>query len=113
MKLMKIMKNNGLYENNKLVEFDLTTVDCTYNYTHCGKVSKLYNMYNNNMCGPHKHQELRLLCHATYGVTSDFHDCILPGGIQSVLLTPYQANNKHRPLVDYLQQHIKHAHSQS
>ena len=37
MKLMKIMKNNGLYENNKLVEFDLTTVDCTYNYTHMGK----------------------------------------------------------------------------
>ena len=37
---MKVMKNNGLNENNKLIKYDLTTVDCTYNYTHCGKVSK-------------------------------------------------------------------------
>ena len=40
MKIMKIMKNNGLNENNKLIKYDLTTVDCTYNYTHSGKVSK-------------------------------------------------------------------------
>ena len=66
-----------------------------------------------NMCGPHKRQELRLLCRATYGVTSDFHDFIVPSGVQSVLLTPYQAQNNHGPLVDYLWQHIKHAHSQS
>ena len=37
---MKIMKNNGLNKNNKLIKYDLTTVDCTYNYTHSGKVSK-------------------------------------------------------------------------
>ena len=35
---MKIMEYN---ENNKLIEqYGLTTVDCTYNYTHSGKVSK-------------------------------------------------------------------------
>ena len=54
----------------------MTAVDCTYNYTHRGKVGKLCNMYNNNVCGLHKRQELRLLCRATYGVTSDPHDCI-------------------------------------
>ena len=54
----------------------MTAVDYTYNYTHRGKVSKLCNMYNNNVCGLHKRQELRLLCRATYGVTSDPHDCI-------------------------------------
>ena len=70
-------------------------------------------MYNNNICDPHKRQELRLLCRATHGVTSDLHACMSPGVVQSVLLTPYQANNKHEPLVDYPQQHIKHAHSQS
>ena len=70
------MKINGLYENNKLIMYDLTAVNCTYNYTHRGKMSKLCNMYNNNVCGLHKRQELRLLCCATYGVTSDIHDCI-------------------------------------
>ena len=35
-----------------------------------------------------------------------------PGAVQSVLLTPYQVNNKHEPLVDYPRQHIKHAHLQ-
>ena len=43
----------------------------------------------------------------------DFYDCLSPGAVQSVLLTPYQANNKHRPLVDYPRRHIKHAHLQS
>ena len=51
-------------------------------------------MYNNNMCDPHKCQELCLLCHATPGVTSDLH-ALLPGVVQSVLLTPYQISNKH------------------
>ena len=37
---MKVMKNNGLNENNKLIKYDFTTVNCTYNYTHSGKVSK-------------------------------------------------------------------------
>ena len=40
MKIMKVMNNNGLNKNNKLTKYDLTTVDCTYNYTHHGKVSK-------------------------------------------------------------------------
>ena len=40
MKIMEIKKNNELNENNKLIKYDLTTVDCTYNYTHHGKVSK-------------------------------------------------------------------------
>ena len=38
---------------------------------------------------------------------------IEPSGIQSVLPTPYQAQNNHGPLVDCPRQHIKHAHSQS
>ena len=52
-------------------------------------------MYHNNVCGLHKHQELRLLCHTTHGITSDLHACLSPDVVQSVLLTPYQANNKH------------------
>ena len=52
-------------------------------------------MYKNNVCGPHKHQELRLLCHATHGITSDLYACMSPDAVQSVLLTPYQANNNH------------------
>ena len=50
--------------------------------------------HNNNMCDPHKHQELCLLCCTTPGVTSDPH-ALLPGVVQSVLLTPYQIKNKH------------------
>ena len=38
--IIKIMKNNKLDENNKLIMNDLTAVNCTYNYTHSGKVSK-------------------------------------------------------------------------
>ena len=38
--IIKIMKNNKLNENNKLIMYDLTAVNCTYNYTHRGKVSK-------------------------------------------------------------------------
>ena len=34
------MKNNKLSENNKLVMYDLTAVNCIYNYTHSGKVRK-------------------------------------------------------------------------
>ena len=67
---------NWINENNKLIMYDLTAVNCTYNYTHSGKVSKLCNMYNNNVCGLHQCQELRLLCRATHGVTSDPHDCL-------------------------------------
>ena len=74
---------------------------------------QICNMYNNNVCGPHKRQELCLLCLGTHGVTSDLHACMSPGVVQSVLLTPYQANNNHGPLVDYPWQHIKHVHCQS
>ena len=74
---------------------------------------QIYNMYNNNMYGSHKCQEQHLLCRATHGVTSDLHASMSPGVVQSMLLTPYQANNNHGPLVDYPRQHIKHAHSQS
>ena len=36
-KIIKVMKNNGLNENNKLIKYDLITVNCTYNYTHSGR----------------------------------------------------------------------------
>ena len=72
------------------------------------------NMYNNNECGPHKCQELCLLCHATHGVTSDppclpchlvwYRVCYLP---------PTRQTTTMEPLVDYPRQHIKHAHLQS
>ena len=48
---------------------------------------QICNMYNNNMCDPHKHQELCLLCCTTPGIASDLH-ASLPGVVQSVLLTP-------------------------
>ena len=63
-------------KNNKLVMYDLTAVNCTYNYTHSGKMSKLCNMYNNNVCSLQQRQELRLLCCATLVITSDPHDCL-------------------------------------
>ena len=90
--------------------YDLTTVNCAYNYTHSGKVS---NMYSNNVCGPHKCQELHLLCRATHGITSDLHACLLPDAVQSVLLTPIRQTTNMEPLVDYSCQHIKHAHLQA
>ena len=46
-------------------------------YTHQWESEQICNMHNNNMCDPHKCQELCLLCRATHGVTSDLHVCIV------------------------------------
>ena len=113
-KIMKIMKNNGLNENNKLIRYDdLTTVDCTYNYTHSGKVSK-YVICTTTICVIPISAKSYAFC-AMLPMVSQVTSmsAMSPGAVQSMLLTPYQANNKHEPLVDYLRQHIKHAHSQS
>ena len=93
----------------------MTAVNCTYNYTHSGKMSKLCNMYNNNVCGLHQRQELRLLCRAAHGVTSDtpwlyqclvtYRVCYLPESTGHTTIM--------EPLVDYPRRHIKHAHLQS
>ena len=94
---------------NQLDMYDLTTVDCTYNYTHSGKVSKY------------------VICTSTIYVVpisaKSYAFCtMLPMVSQvtsmpayhlvwyRVLLTPYQAKNKHGPLVDYPHWHIKHVH---
>ena len=72
---MKLMKNNGLNENNKLIMYGLTTVNCTYNYTHSGKVSKYVICTTTMYAAPISTKSyafcvaLCLLCRTTHGVT--------------------------------------------
>ena len=98
---------------NKLIKYGLTTVNCTYNYTHSGKVSKYKICTTTMYVVPISARSYAFCATLPNGITSDLHICLSPDVVQSVLLTPYQANNKHEPLVDYPRQHIKHVHLQS
>ena len=78
-----------------------------------GKVSK-YVICTTTMCVVPISAKSYAFC-ATLPMVSQVTSmpAMSPGVVQSVLLTPYQANNNHGPLVDYPRQHIKHAHLQS
>ena len=82
-------------KNNKLVMYDLTAVNCTYNYTHSGKVSKLCNMHNNNVAASICAQSYAFCVALPMASQVTPMTVLVPSGIQSVLLTPYQAHNNH------------------
>ena len=112
-KIMKIMKNNRLNENNKLIKYDLTTVNCTYNYTHSGKVSK-YVISTTTMYVVPISAKSYAFCAALPMVSQvtpmlayyliRYRVCYLP---------PIRQTTNMEPLVDYPPQHIKHVHLQS
>ena len=83
-------------KNNKLIgSIWLTTVDCTYSYTHSGKVSK-YVICTTTMYVVPIGAKSYAFC-ATLPMASQVTPmtAISPGVVQSVLLTPYQATNNH------------------
>ena len=94
-KIMIIMKIMDYNENNKLIEsIWLTTVDCTYNYTHHGKVSK-YVICTTTMYVVPISAGSYAFC-AVLPMVSQVTPCLsCHRVVQSVLLTPYQANNNH------------------
>ena len=87
------MKNNA---NNKLIDkYELITVDFTYYYTHSGKVSQ-YVTCTTTICVIPINAKSYAFC-VTLPMVSQVTSmpALSPGVVQSVLLTPYQANNKH------------------
>ena len=79
---------------NQLDKYDLITVDCTYYYTHSGKVSKYITC--TTTCVIPISAKSYAFC-AALPIVSQVTSmpALSPGVVQSVLLTPYQANNKH------------------
>ena len=75
--------------------YDLTTVDCTYCYTHSGKMGK-YEICTTTICVIPISAKSYNFC-ATLPLVSQVTSmpALLPGAVQSMLLTPYQINNKH------------------
>ena len=99
---------------NQLDKYELITVNCTYYYTHSGKVSK-YVIYATTICVIPISTKSYAFCVALPMVSQvTSMPALSPGAVQSVLLTPYQANNKHGTIGRLPPvQHIKHAHLQS
>ena len=80
--------------NNQLNMYDLTTFDCTYYYTHSLKMDK-YEICTTTCVIPisAKSYTICAMLPLVSQVTS--MPALLPGAVQSVLLNPYQINNKH------------------
>ena len=80
---------------NQLIKYESITVDCTYYYTHSGKVSK-YVICTTTICVIPISAKSYTFCAVLPMVSQVTSMPVLsPGVVQSVLLTPYQANNKH------------------
>ena len=79
-------------------KYDLTTVNCTYNYTHSGKVSK-YVICTTTMYVVPISTKSYAFC-AMLPMVSQVTSMpdMSPGVVQSVLLTTYQVNNKHETI---------------
>ena len=80
---------------NQLNKYELITVNCTYHYTHSGKVSK-YVICTITICVipiSAKSYAFCVMLPMVSQVTS--MPALSPGAVQSVLLTPYWVNNKH------------------
>ena len=87
------MKNNA--NNKPITKYELITVDCTYYYTHSGKVSK-YVICTTTIYVIPISAKSYAFCAALPMVSQvTSMPALSPGVVQSVLLTPYQANNKH------------------
>ena len=81
---------------NKLIgSIWLTTVDCTYDYTHSGKVGK-YVICTTTMYVVPISTKSYVFC-ATLPMASQvtLMTAVSPGVVQSVLLNPYQATNNY------------------
>ena len=83
-------------KNNKLIEsIWLTTVDCRYNYTHSGKVSKYVICTTTMYVVPISAKSYAFCAVPPMASQVTPMPTISPGVVQSVLLTPDQANNNH------------------
>ena len=93
-------------------QYDLTTVDCTHNYTHGGKVSKYVICTTTMYVVPISAKSYAFCAMLPMVSQVTLHDCHSHlVCVQSVLLTPYQANNNHGtigrlPLLDTLNMRI-------
>ena len=98
---------------NQLINYDLTTVNCTYIYTHSGKVSKYV------ICTTTKYvvsisAKSYAFC-ATLPMASQVTSmpaCYLMQ-YRVCYLPPIRQTTNMEPLVDYPRRHIKHVHLQS
>ena len=80
---------------NQLNKYDLITVDCTYHCAHSGKISK-YVICTTTICMIPISGKSYAFCAALTLVSQvTSMPALSPGVVQSVLLTPYQANNTH------------------
>ena len=79
--------------NKRLNKYVLTTVGCTHYFTHSGIMANMH-MYNNNVCDPHKCQEVCLLCHATPGNVQALLPCVM----HSVLPNHYRITKEPEPM---------------
>ena len=80
---------------NKLIKYDLTTVNCTYNCSHSGKVSKYVICTITMYVVPISAKSYAFCAMLPMALQVTPILAISPDVVQSVLLTPYQANNKH------------------
>ena len=82
-------------KNNKLIgSIQLTTVDCTYNYSHSGKVS-IYICTTTMYVIPISAKSYAFCAALPMASQVTPMTVLVPSGIQNVLLTPYQAHNNH------------------
>ena len=80
---------------NGLIKYDLITVNYTYNYTHSGKVSKYVICTITMYVVPISTKSKAFCVMLPMASQATPMHAMSPGVVQSVLLTPYQANNKH------------------
>ena len=84
-------------KNNKLIgSIRSTTVDCTYNYTHRGKVSKYVICTTTMYMAPISARSYAFCAALPMASQVTPMTVSVPGDVQSVLLTGiYQAHNNH------------------
>ena len=76
--------------------YDLTAVNCTYNYTHCGKVSKYTTCTTTIYAAPISAKSYAFCAALPMASQVTPMTVLVPGDVQSVLLTGiYRAHNNH------------------
>ena len=91
----------------------MTTVNCTYNCTHSGKVSKYVICTTTMYVVPISAKSYAFCAALPMASQVTPMPAISPDAVQSVLLTPIRQPTNMEPLVDYPHRHIKHGHLQS
>ena len=97
MQIMIMIKYNENNENNKLIgSIWSTTVNCTYNHTHSGKVSKYVICTTTIYVVPISAKSYAFCAALPMASQVTPMTVLVPSDIQSVLLTGiYQAHNNH------------------